>query len=248
VRVVQLARRGDVGRYHIVVVTIAALWLAACSSSGNPDSSAGSGSPSAAASAYTLGVELEPGEYTSQVFATPLTFTVPTGWKVFEDQPGQFGLARMSNDGPPLLVLRDIDGAAQCEERAESGVGRGAEDLTTWLAGHKGLVTTKPATATVGGLSGYVIDVELDPSWTTACPFSNGIPTVSTVVGSSISSGLFWGVDPMTMDRMWVLDLPSVADGNIVVIAEVCCGVDPADQLEADQQVVDTFLFDTTGG
>jgi hypothetical protein len=237
-----------VGRDHIVVA-IAVLALAACSSAGSSDTSAGSGAPtSAAAGAFTLGVELEPGGYTSQVFETPVTFTVPAGWKVFEDGPGQFGLARMSNDGPPLLVLRDIDAAAQCEERAESGIGRGAEDLTTWLAGHKGLVTTKPEAQTVGGLNGYVIDVELDPSWTATCPFSNGVPTVTTVVGSSISSGFLWGVDPVTMDRMWVLDLPSVANGNIVVVAEVCCGVDQGDQLRADQQVIDTFAFDTTGG
>jgi hypothetical protein len=62
--------------------------------------------------AFTIGSELEPGTYTSQV-ATPVSFTVPAGWKVFEDEPGQFGLARMANDEPPLLVLRDIDGAAK---------------------------------------------------------------------------------------------------------------------------------------
>ena len=44
---------------------------------------------------------------------------------------------------------------------------------------------------------------------------------------------------------MWFLDLPSVKDGNIVVMGDVCCGVDQDDQLEADQQVVDSFSFDT---
>ena len=31
-----------------------------------------------------------------------LWFTVPAGWKVFEDEPGQFGLAVVAHDGAPL--------------------------------------------------------------------------------------------------------------------------------------------------
>ena len=234
------------GRIHTVIVTVivAVLSLTACSASGH----AKSGSPSDAASVFTVGEELEPGEYTSQVFETPVTFTVPEGWKVFEDEPGQFGLARMANDGPPLLIMRDIDGAsAGCHPIAEPGVGRAAADLAHWLASHEGLVTTEPVAVKVGGLNGYMMDVNLDPSWTTTCPFSDG-PTVMTIVGSAISSDVYWGVERTRMQRMWVLDLPSVKDGNIVLMGDVCCGVDQDDQLGADKQVVDSVSFDTTSG
>ena len=53
------------------------------------------------------------------------------------------------------------------------------------------------------------------------------------------------GPEREKMQRMWFLDPPSVKDGNIVVMGDVCCGVDQDDQLEADQQVVDSLSFDT---
>lgn len=231
------------GWKHTVSLIVAVLFLTACSASDTGDSR----SQSEAAS-VTVGEEIDPGEYTSQVFETPVTFTVPEGWKVFEDEPGQFGLARMANEGPPLLIMRDIDAASPgCPSHAQPGVGRGAAALTQWLSSHKGLVTTKPAAVTVGGLNGYVMDVNLDPSWTNACPGVSDGPAVMTIIGSPpLSSGVLWGPDLTRMQRMWFLDLPSVEDGNIVVMGDVCCGVDQDDQLEADQQVVDSLSFDTT--
>jgi hypothetical protein len=192
----------------------------------------------------TIGSELDPGTYTSAVFETPITFTVPEGWKVFEDEPGQFGLARIANDGPPLLVLRDVRAAAtDCSERPEDGVGHTAEEFTAWLAAHEGLTTTDPAPVTVGGLDGMVLDISLDESWTTPCPFSGGQPLVMTLVGTSISRGLHWGIDATEEQRVWVLDLPQVDGGNIVIMADACCGVTPDEQLSAAQQVVESFTF-----
>jgi hypothetical protein len=238
------------GWKHTVIVIVAGLFLTVCSASGN----GGSRSPSEAASVpagdvgFTVGEELDPGEYTSQVFETPVTFTVPAGWKVFEDEPGQFGLARMANDGPPLLIMRDIDAAAPgCPPHAQPGVGRGAADLTQSVGSRKGVVTTKPVAVTVGGLNGYVMDVNLDPSWAKSCPDITTGPSVMTIIGSPpLSRGVLWGPERTRMQRMWSLDLSSVEDGNIVVMGDVCCGVDQADQLQADQQVVDSLLFDTT--
>jgi hypothetical protein len=198
----------------------------------------------AAEGGITIGSELEPGTYTSAVFATPITFTVPEGWKVFEDEPGQFGLARIAKDGPPLLVLRDIRAAAaDCSEQPEDGVGHTAEELTTWLAAHEGLITTDPAPVTIGGLDGMVIDVSLDPSWITPCPFSGGQPIVMTLVGTEISRGLHWGTDATEEQRVWVLDLPQVDGGNMVIMADVCCGVSREEQLNAAQQVVESITF-----
>jgi hypothetical protein len=196
-------------------------------------------------SGITIGSELDPGTYTSTFFATPITFTVPEGWKVFEDEPGQFGLARMTNDGPPLLVLRDVRvAAADCSEAPEEGVGYSAEEFAAWLAAHEGLTTTDPAPVTIGGLEGMVIDVSLDPSWTTPCPFSGGQPIVMTLVGTEISRGLHWGIDATEEQRIWLLDLPEVSGGNVVILADACSGVAPADQLTAAQQVVDSITFE----
>lgn len=252
-------------RHHATVaLVVVAIALGACSSQTEAPQSTTSATTVAAATTlaattssaaepeedegFALGLELDPGTYTSEVFATPVTFTVPAGWKVFEDEPGQFGLARMANDGPPLLVLRDISGAAtDCREEPEPGVGNSSEALSTWLAIHEGLVTTSPVAAAVGGLDGYVVDTALDPAWTEACPFSNGHPTVMTVVGSDISRGLHWGVDETSADRIWVLDLPPATGSNIVIMADACCGVSKDEQWAAAQTVVESFEFDTSG-
>ena len=172
-----------------VIAIVAGLLVTACSSSGDGESGSAS---EAAAGEFTVGEELEPGDYTSQVFETPVTFKVPEAWKIFEDEPGQFGLARMANDGPPLFILRDIDAAAAgCSLHTDPGVGRGAADLTRWLASHKGLVTTKPVPVTVGGLDGYMVDVSLDPSWTKVCSAITPVPSVMTIMGSPpLSSGV----------------------------------------------------------
>jgi hypothetical protein len=183
------------------------------------------------------------------VFVTEITFTVPTGWKVFEDEPGMFGLARMANDGPPLLVLRDVSAAAiDCAEEPEPGVERSAEALTTWLANHEGLVTSDPEGVTVSGLDGYLIDVAMDPAWTEPCPFSNGQPIVMTLVGTDMSRGLHWGADQTEEQRVWVLDHPPVSSqSNLVIMADVCCGVSKEEQLEAAAPVVKSFVFKTNG-
>ena len=229
----------------IALSFVAGLSLAACSSSGQ-----GRESTSAPENVqqFKVGEELDPGKFASRVFETPATFTVPGGWKVFEDEPGQLGLARIANDGPPLLILRDIDAAAAgCITKPEQGVGREAADLSQWLTDRKGLVTTEPVPVLVGGLSGYVMDVSLDPSWTKTCPDITPEPSVMTIVGSPpLSSGVLWGPERARMQRMWFLDLPTVENGNIVVMGDVCCGVDEDDQLSADQEIVDSLSFDTT--
>ena len=62
----------------------------------------------------------------------------------------------------------------------------------------------------------------------------NASPVLRRLARSQVSEGC-----------RYELDLPSVKDGNIVVMGDVCCGVDQGDQLGADQQVVDSLSFDT---
>lgn len=184
-------------RYLASAVLLAGLIaVTACAPPDGSTSQTSGPAPSESAAAYELGAELEPGTYTSQVFDTPVTFTVPAGWKVFEEVSGWIGLARMANDGPPLLVVRDRDAAAKtCAEEAEPGVGRTPEQLTTWLSAHEGLATSEPEQVSVGGLDGMTVDTAMDPSWTTACPFSDGQPIAMTLVGTDISKTFHWGND-----------------------------------------------------
>jgi len=190
---------------------------------------------------------LPPGTYTSEVFDTPLTYTVPAGWKMFEDEPGQFGLALLENDGPCLCVWRDVRAAAKsCAEEPEPGVGSSAVDIANWLATRDGLDTTQPEPVSVGGLNGYMIDVRLDPDWTATCPFSNGDPTVMTLVGTSISAGVHWGTAKNSSQRYYLLDLGKNGDdGNIAITVEVCCGAQWDERTKAVAPVIASFVFDT---
>jgi hypothetical protein len=199
-------------------------------------------SPSSDADELVLGQPLAPGTYSSQVFATPLTFTVPEGWKAFEDQVGQFGLARLANDGPCLCVWQGVAAAARsCAEEPEANVGTSAKAISGWLSTHPGLTKSKPIPVTVGGLDGFRIDTAMAPSWTKTCPFSGGNPIVMTLVGS----GVHWGTDATSSQRLYLLDTPD--GGNVAINVELCCGVKSSDQITATESVIETFLFDTNG-
>ena len=191
---------------------------------------------------------LPPGTYKSEVFETPLTYTVPEGWKMFEDEPGQFGLALLENDGPCLCVWRDVRAAAKsCVEEPEPGVGSSAADIVQWLAAQEGLDTSEPQPVTIGGLQGYVIDVWMSKDWTHACPFSNGNPTFPTLVGTSpLSDTVFWGAENGDSQRYYFLDLgENGADGNIAITVDVCCGAQWDERMKAVAPVIESFEFHT---
>jgi hypothetical protein len=178
-----------------------------------------------------------------------VTYTVPVGWKMFEDEPGQYGLAMWTNDGPCLCLWRDVRAAATgCAAEPEPGVGQSAASIVEWLANHDGLDTTDPEAVSVGGLDGYVIDVAMRPDWETPCPFSGGQPIVMTLVGTEISEGVHWGTDAGSEQRYYVLDIGEDGiDGNIAIAVEVCCGVEFDDRMAAATPVIETFMFDVGG-
>jgi hypothetical protein len=193
-----------------------------------------------------IGDELAPGTYHSTTFASGVQFTIPTGWKVFEDEPGQFGLALMANDGPCVCLWRDIRASNEsCEEIPQPGVGTSARAIATWLATHKGIVATKPKAVTIGGLSGWTLDVSLDPKWKGVCAQRRPEPTVPTLVGSGISTGVAWDVAPDSRQRLYLLDIgKDGAEGNIAINIEVCCGTTFTERMAAVTPVVESLKFD----
>ena len=244
-------RRTRVCLRRVFAVAVTALFaLAACSSDdpvGGPpttpaSTSAVSGTPAGSPVRPVPDQPLPAGTYSSEVFATPVTYTVPAGWKMFEDEPGQFGLALVANDRPCVCFWRDVRAAAaSCAEEPEAGVGASAADITTWLARHKGLKTTTPKAVRVGGLSGYVIDVAMDPAWTGQC---DGETSVPTLVGTGISSGVHWGSSAQSSQRIYLLDLgEDGANGNIAINIEVCCGVEFKERTAAVTPIIDSLVF-----
>jgi hypothetical protein len=240
--------------------TLVALAVVACAAPPVSPTPPGGASPSAAtvappvlespspslarSSEFVLGEPLAPGTYASMTFATPLTFTVPQGWKVFEDEPGQFGLARLVNDGPCLCVWRDVRAMSRdCAELPARGVADTASAIAAELASRPGIMASKPRRVTIGGLRGMVIDVSIDPAWTRTCPFSQGRPAVPMIVGSGLSTGVAWDVEPNDPQRLYLLALPGATGSNIVIDADACCGVGRAEQVAAADEVVASFEF-----
>jgi hypothetical protein len=167
---------------------------------------------------------------------------------MFEDEPGQFGVALVTNDHPCICVWRDVRAAATyCAESPEPGVGGSARDITSWLQHRKGVVTSTPIAVTVGGLHGYMIDLHMSPSWKGTCPFSGGTATVPILVGSGIGAGVFWGSDADSSQREYILDLSSnSAHGNIAINVQICCGVTARERLAAATPIIESFAFKTT--
>ncbi len=100
---------------------------------------------------------------------------------------------------------------------------------------------------TVGGLSGYMIDIRMDPTWKEPCPFSGGSATVPTLVGTGLSTGVLWNSSADSSQREYVLDLGSKFDnGNIAINVEICCGVARDERIAAVTPVIGSFKFKTS--
>lgn len=229
-----------------IVIILLAAGLTACG--GTPAAGTPAGyTPTPTSAGYTIGAELQPGTYSSQVFNTPTQFTVPAGWKVFEDQSGQFGLAIVANDGPCICFWRDVSlMSATCAESPEPGVETTAEAIAHGLANRPGILASEITPVNVGGLSGVRIDVRLDPTWTGTCPFSPGNPTVPTLVGTGISRGVAWGVDGGSSQRLYLLNLdPASGGSNLAINVEVCCGVEFDERTQVVAPVIESLVFGT---
>jgi hypothetical protein len=239
------------------LTALTALVLGACSSGDDDaagpittttaDSTTTTASEDAAGTeGFVLDEELDPGTYQSENFLIPISVTVPAGWEIFEDEPGHFGLDVVAHPEPPVLIIRDVAASALgCVEAADDGVGTSAAVIAETLANRDGIVASEPEPVSIGGLDGVVVDVALDPSWTQGCPFSDGEPTVSTLIGNAgASAEFFWGVMADSSQRIYLLDVDEArGGGNLLVMVETCCGVAPEERIAESTPVVESLRF-----
>ena len=74
-----------------------------------------------------------------------------------------------------------------------------------------GCPSAPPGMASVGGLRGVALDVALQPSWTEACPFANGVPSVPLFNSPEIDHWVVVGNERL---RVHLLDLPGGGAGR----------------------------------
>ena len=183
------------------------------------------------------------GTYTTTVFRPTLTYTVPDGWSNFEDTPGNFLLVPPSYDLPGVNagtsdfigVYSTIAAPNGCEAGRAPGVGSSPEALNEWFQEHPGLDVTSTPT-TIGGRSGFVLDVRMRPDWSTACPYSNGTPVVPMLVGIG-RSGLDHNVGA---GQAWRLYLLSNAGGTMAIEVD---DIADAGHLDAYARIVEAMVF-----
>lgn len=147
---------------------------------------------------------LRAGTYETKVFRPRLTYTVPAGWSNFEDLPGNFLLVPPRNTlkgvnagtSDSIGVYTSIAAAAPgCAAGRSRTVARTPTAIARWIGHHPGLDASTPATASVGGLHGLVLDVRQTRGWKKTCPYSKGTPTVQLISGVR-PSGLAHNVPP----------------------------------------------------
>lgn len=167
-------------RPKLASIAAAIILLAGCDSG---DAEKATATPSAAspcpAELGTCRGDLAAGTYRSATFRPPITYTVPAGWTNGIDLPRNFLLARVTDPvedfygGNAINAMPNVVAAAQnCEEDGEPGVGRTAADLSRWIDGLPGVQASPSRPVTVGGWSGFVLDVQLAAGWTKTCPIA----------------------------------------------------------------------------
>ncbi len=191
---------------RLLALAIACVVLAACGGGATP-----TGAPSTPAASA-----LAAGTYTSKVFVPAVTYTLPAGWSDPEDTAGYFRLAPAGSEVVGIYIFRDAVAMSQdasCPDAPAAGVGKTAKELATWMSSLPGVVASDPKAASVGGLSGYVIDLGIKDTWKQSCSFANGSPTVPLFLNTT--SGFHWIMAGSERLRLWVLDLPS--GGSVIV-------------------------------
>ncbi len=181
------------------------------------------------------GAPWPPGTYQTSSFdpfgdpAAPirLSYTIPAGWKVKEDEPASF-LLHLLRDAPqgqpatdsflsvlaqPRLASDFAEGVACGPVEDAPGVGGGVDDLVAAIRARPGVVSTPPAAVKVAGYEGQMMDLRIAPDWTGGCLAPEG-PIVAIPILQGAEPGVF-GVEPDHPIRLILLDL---GDGRTMAI------------------------------
>jgi len=183
--------------------------------------------------------QLTPGTYSTFEFEVPLTYAVPEGWTNDFEVPLGYTLAPtgLQPEKAGIFVFLDVYASRQatCTRAQEPGVGRTAADLVAWLGTLPDLSTTTPVAVTVGGLSGYMTDVNV----TSSGPACAG----DYQLWISDYGPLFWGVTPGVPHRMYLLDVPGGRNMLIIVAAPGPTTGAFEDVVAPAEAIVETFEF-----
>jgi hypothetical protein len=172
---------------------------------------------------------MEAGTYPSTEFdafhegrAGQATVTVPDGWANtgdhrtnyflrptpdYLDDPGSDG-----NDTTSGIYLwaatLAVDQPADCSAVPAAGIDASADAIARHLAGLAGLIVRDGGSVDLGGRSARVLDLSLDPSLTTPCPWSGGAAFQSEIMFADLGlDGGVWGLGRGDRQRVFLVDV-----------------------------------------
>ena len=138
--------------------------------------------------------EVDAGTHSTSSMRPALTYTVPVGWTNSGDMPGFFGLIPPGGDYTAVdigqsdyinVATRITTGNGRCADG--HGTARTPEEFVRWLRHEPGFAPFTPKSVTIGGLSGYALDLTLGKGFKQACPWSRGFPGQQVLTGLSPS-------------------------------------------------------------
>jgi hypothetical protein len=179
-----------------------------------------------------------------------LSYVVPAGWAVpyvvpswpNEESYSLFQLERPVDDIAPINVVANTQPHTERQTGNnfsprctgdDTAVGDTPQQIGAWLQTIPGIVVTRPAPITVGGLTGVMLDVSAVPGYAVHCVSADAGDSVITFQGSMT-------VDPGTSHRYILLDTGSHA----TLLIEIWARSDTFDALIAEAMpVIQTFEF-----
>jgi hypothetical protein len=245
-----------------VVVVILVRFGGLFSGSGGAGAGPSQGSPTPSPSAYPCPTRqgfcvgpLAPGTHRTNAFTPQLAYTVPAGWVNTQDNRGELDLSYTAGgsytypDGTTfhdgVYIYRRPVAESATSEVALAGIGKTAHDLATWLNGHADLVASGLSAVTVGGASGYRIELALPVGSRTQpdhCTTDHGEPRCESLfVGDDPSATFGFGLVGPESAVVYLIDLP-LGDTVMIVIDDVD-GVDPAGLISAATPIVNALVL-----
>lgn len=245
----------------VVPVVVSCSGGSATPTAGTPDNSpsgTATGNPSASASgeptrppcpnpegAACLGT-LTAGTYKTTVFHPAISYTVPDGWKNFEDTPGNFLLVPPDGNLPGVNggtsdfigIYTSVAAPNGCKEGVAPGSLATVGGWRKWATQQAGFRNPHFRHVSVGGLSGVVVDLRLPPGWSKTCSYSAGLPVQPMITGLGVS-GLDHNILPGQVTRLYLLDYA----GGALAIEVV--DIKDAHHLSAYSDLVSKLQFGT---
>jgi hypothetical protein len=171
-----------------------------------------------------------------EVFRPAFMYTLPDDWEVTGDSDRYFAVrpATPTGDTGIHLLSRVVATSANCSFRPKVGVTSSA-DVTTWMSNHPALDATRPQRVTIGGATGYRVDIEQADGWDKTCQFGD-VPLVTGQPTGDQS----WSIAPGERMRVYVLDL---ARGTVTIIAEADQPTRFGAFIEEAEPIVESFEF-----